>query len=64
MCELEQNIPFFKTLIDIFQKIVMISSVNSDFKCVWRYLELCRAQCAQQGTLGLQDSWVLGQGQP
>lgn len=42
----------------------MASNVNSDFKCVWRPLELCRAQCAQLGTLGLQDSWVLGQGQP
>lgn len=41
----------------------MTSKVNSDFKCVWRPLELCRAQCAQLGPLGLQDSWVLGQGQ-
>lgn len=38
----------------------MTPNAHSDFKCAWRPLELCGAQCAQLGTLGLQDSWVLG----
>lgn len=43
LCELEQNIPFFKTLIAIFRKTVMTSSVGGDFKCEWRLVKLYRA---------------------
>lgn len=51
--------PFFKTFIAIFQKTVMTSRVDSNFKCECCPLELYRAQYTQPGSV---SEGLLGSG--